>query len=167
MVYYRMFNKKKGEKNMNTKNEIKKIENKIKSLEAYCDANCEKDLKGKELTKLSNSIESLVFNQDKLKELKSKLKYEENLSKEISEINKSLNMKVVSRETNYDCWEREFLNGFYPEKIEIMYEDKVVPLTFMSDGFYISYKDHGGMAIFNPYNDIVKSNHKFYTKERA
>jgi len=162
-----MFNKKKGEKNMNTKNEIKKIENKIKSLEAYCDANCEKDLKGEELTKLSNSIESLVFNQDKLKELKSKLKYEENLSKEISEINKSSNMKVVSRETNYDCWERGFINGFYPEKIEIMYEDKVVPLTFMSDGFYISYKDHGGMAIFNPYNDIVKSNHKFYTKERA
>jgi hypothetical protein len=162
-----MFNKKKGEKNMNTKNEIKKIENKIKSLEAYCDANCEKDLKGEELTKLSNFIESLVFNQDKLKELKSKLKYEENLSKEISEINKSSNMKVVSRETNYDCWERGFLNGFYPEKIEIMYEDKVVPLTFMSDGFYISYKDHGGMAIFNPYNDIVKSNHKFYTKERA
>jgi hypothetical protein len=162
-----MLNKKKGEKNMNTKKEIKEVENKIKSLEAYCNANCEKDLKGEELTKLSNSIESLVFNQDKLKELKSKLVYEKNLSNKILEINESLNMKVVSRETNYDCWERGFINGFYPEKIEIMYEDKVVPLTFMSDGFYISYKDHGGMAIFNPYNDVVKPNHKFYTKGRA
>jgi len=152
---------------MNTKKEIKEVENKIKSLEAYCNANCEKDLKGEELTKLSNSIESLVFNQDKLKELKSKLVYEKNLSNKILEINKSLNMKVVSRETNYDCWERGFINGFYPEKIEIMYQDKVVPLTFMSDGFYISYKDHGGMAIFNPYNDVVKSNHKFYIKGRA
>lgn len=155
---------------MNTKNEIKEIKNKIYNARVYINANFDvsKDPEGKNMSdKVLEAFETEHSAQDRLKELKSKLKYEENLSKEISEINKSSNMKVVSRETNYDCWERGFLNGFYPEKIEIMYEDKVVPLTFMSDGFYISYKDHGGMAIFNPYNDIVKSNHKFYTKERA
>jgi len=155
---------------MNTKNEIKEIKNKIYNARVYINANFDvsKDPEGKNMSdKVLEAFETEHYAQDKLKELKSKLKYEENLSKEISKINKSINMKVVSRETNYDCWERGFINGFYPEKIEIMYEDKVVPLTFMSDGFYISYKDHGGMAIFNPYNDVVKSNHKFYTKERA
>ena len=147
--------------------EIRELETEIKSLEKYCDDNCHKDLHGEELRKLSDSIESVIFNQEKLKELKLKLEKEKNLTLKIKQINKSLNMQVVSRERNYDDLDYNFINGFYPEKIEIMFADKVVPLNYEHDSFYISYKNHGGKGIFNPYNDVVESKHKFYTKERA
>ena len=165
-----MFNLNKGEKNMNTRNEIKEVENKIKTARSFIDANFNvaKDPDGKNMSdKVVNAFETEIYSQLKLKQLKLKLEYEKNLSNEILKINKSLNMKVVSRETNYDCTERGFIDGFYPEKIEIMYEDKVVPLTFMYDGFYISYKDHGGQALFNLFEDKVEDKHLFYTKERA
>jgi hypothetical protein len=45
------------------------------------------------------------------------------------------------------------LIGFYPEKIciELRFgtDIKVVPFNYEHDNFYISYKDHGGKALFN------------------
>jgi hypothetical protein len=151
---------------MNTRKEIKEVESKIKSLQKYCDDNCNKDLHGEELTKLSNSIESLIFNEEKLTQLKLKLEKEKNLTKKINAL-KSLGVEVVSRERNYDDSTYDFINGFYPEKIciELRFgtDIKVVPFNYEHDNFYISYKDHGGKALFNILKDKVEDKHLFYT----
>ena len=160
-----MKNKKKG-KNMNTYNEIKEVESKITNLDSFIDKNNDLNLQGEKLAKVSDAIESVIFNQEKLKQLKLKLEKEKNLTKKINALN-LLNIEVVSRERDSEHWSYKFTNGFYPEKIEIMLKNKVVPLTYMYDNFYISYKDSGGQALFNLFEDKVKDEHLFYTKERT
>ena len=151
---------------MKTYNEIKEVENKITNLNSFIDNNNDLNLKGEMLDKVSKAIESEMFNQKKLKQLYLKLEKEKLLTS-IIESFESLGIKVVSRERNYDELTYDFINGFYPEKIEVMLRDKVVPLTFMHNGFYISFRDHGGQALFNLFEDKVKDEHLFYTKERA
>ena len=151
---------------MKTYNEIKEVENKITNLNSFIDNNNDLNLKGEMLDKVSKAIESEIFNQKKLKQLKLKLKKEKLLTLKIKSL-EALGIKVVSRERNYDESTYNFMNGFYPEKIEVMLRDKVVPLTFMHNGFYISYRDHGGQALFNLFEDKVEDKHLFYTKERA
>ena len=151
---------------MKTYNEIKEVENKITNLNSFIDNNNDLNLKGEMLDKVSKAIESEIFNQEKLKQLKLKLKKEKLLTLKIKSL-EALGIKVVSRERNYDESTYNFMNGFYPEKIEVMLRDKVVPLTFMHNGFYISYRDHGGQALFNLFEDKVEDKHLFYTKERA
>ena len=48
-----------------------------------------------------------------------------------------------------------------------MLKDKVVPLTFKHNNFYISYKNHGAETLFNLIEDKVEDEHLFYTKERT
>lgn len=151
---------------MNTYNEIKEVENKITNLNSFIDNNNDLNLKGEMLNKVSKAIESEIFNQEKLKQLKLKLEKEENLTKKINALN-VLNIKVVSRERNSEHWSYKFTNGFYPEKIEVVLRNKVVPLTFMHDNFYISFKNHGGQAMFNLFEDKVKDEHLFYTKQKT
>ena len=151
---------------MNTRKEIKEVENKITNLNSFIDNNNDLNLKGEMLNKVSSSIESVVFNEEKLKQLKLKLKKEKLLTLKIKSL-EALGIKVVSRERNYDESTYNFINGFYPEKIEVMLRDKVVPLNFMHNNFYISYKDSGGQALFNLFEDKVEDKHLFYTKERA
>jgi len=151
---------------MNTKNEIKEVENKITNLNSFIDNNNDLNLKGEMLDKVSKAIESEIFNHNKLKQLKAKLKKEKLLTLKIKSL-KALSVKVVSRDRDYDQWTYNFMNGFYPEKIEVMLKDKVVPLTFMHNNFYIAYKDHGGQALFNLFEDKVEDKHLFYTKEKA
>lgn len=151
---------------MKTINEIKEVENKITNLNSFIDNNNDLNLKGEMLDKVSKAIESEIFHQEKLKQLELKLEKEKNLTKKIKAL-KILGIDVVYRGADYDQWDYNFVNGFYPEKIEVMLRDKVVPLTFLYDSFYISYKDHGGQALFNLFEDKVEDKHLFYTKERA
>ena len=58
---------------MNTYNEIKEVENKITNLNSFIDNNNDLNLKGEMLNKVSKAIESEIFNQEKLKQLKLKL----------------------------------------------------------------------------------------------
>ena len=154
------------EVNMKTYNEIKEVENKITNLNSFIDNNNDLNLKGEMLNKVSKAIESEIFNQEKLKQLKLKLKKEKLLTLKIKSL-KALGVKVVSRERNYDMHSYNYANGFYPERIEVMLRDKVVPLNFMHNNFYISYKDSGGQALFNLFEDKVEDEHLFYTKERT
>ena len=158
---------------MQTKNEIKEIQDKINDLNSFINNQNQhlvniqdKKCKSEVLDKVSKAIESEIFNQEKLKQLKLKLKKEKLLTLKIKSL-EDLGVKVVSRERNYDESTYNFINGFYPEKIEVMLRDKVVPLTFMHNGFYISYRDHGGQALFNLFEDKVEDKHLFYTKERT
>ena len=158
---------------MKTYNEIKEVENKINDLNSFINNQNQhlvnftnQKCKSEVLDKVSKAIESEIFNQEKLKQLKLKLKKEKLLTLKIKSL-EALGIKVVSRERNYDESTYNFINGFYPEKIEVMLRDKVVPLTFMHNGFYISYRDHGGQALFNLFEDKVEDKHLFYTKERA
>ena len=162
-----MFNKLTNkEENMKTINEIKEVESKITNLDSFIDKNNDLNLQGKKLAKVSDAIESVIFNQEKLKQLKLKLEKEKNLTKKINALN-VLNIEVVSRERDYKDFTYNFINGFYPEKIEVMLKDKVVPLTFKNNNFYISYKNHGAETLFNLIEDKVEDEHLFYTKERA
>lgn len=151
---------------MKTYNEIKEVENKITNLNSFIDNNNDLNLKGEILNKVSKAIESEKFNQQKLKQLKLKLKKEKLLTSKIKSL-KDFGIKVVSRERNLDHITYNFTNGFYPEKIKVILKDKIVPLTFMHNRFYISYKGHGGLALFNLFEDKVEDKHLFYTKERA
>ncbi|QGZ18145.1 hypothetical protein HTVC111P_gp32 [Pelagibacter phage HTVC111P] len=150
---------------MKTQNEIKEVENKITNLNSFIDNNNNLNLKGEMLDKVSSSIESVVFNEEKLKQLKLKLKKEKLLTLKIKSL-EALGVKVVSRERNYDMHTYNYINGFYPERIEVMLNDKVVPLDFYHNAFYISYKDHGGQALFNLFEDKVQDNHLFYKKDK-
>ena len=151
---------------MKTYNEIKEVENKIINLNSFIDNNNDLNLKGEMFNKVSKAIESEIFNQEKLKQLKVKLKKEKLLTLKIKAL-ETLGVKVVSRKRNYDKHDYNFINGFYPETIEIMLRDKVVPLDFYHDGFFISYKNHGGQTLFDLFEDKVEDKHLFYTKERA
>ena len=151
---------------MKTYNEIKEVENKITDLNSFIDENNDLNLKGEKLAKVSDAIESVIFNEEKLKQLKLKLEKEENLNKKINALN-VLNIEVDSRERDLDDFTYYFVNGFYPEKIEVILKDKVVPLTFKHDNFYISFKNHGGQAMFNLFEDKVKDEHLFYTKQKT
>ena len=159
--------------NMKTYNEIKEVENKINDLNSFINNQNQHLLnftnqkcKSEVLDKVSKAIESEIFNQEKLKQLKLKLKKEKLLTLKIKSL-KALGVKVVSRERNYDMHFYNLANGFYPERIEVMLRDKVVPLDFYDNHFYISYRDHGGQALFNLFEDKVEDEHLFYTKEKA
>ena len=151
---------------MNTRKEIKEVEDLIKNQHTFIEDNNNPNLKGEMLTRVSMAIESVVSNEEKLKQLKLKLKKEKLLTLKIKSL-EALGIKVVSRERNYDESTYNFINGFYPEKIEVVLRDKVVPLDFYHNHFYISYRDHGGQALFNLFEDKVEDEHLFYTKERA
>jgi len=158
---------------MKTYNEIKEVENKIINLNSFINNQNQhlvniqdKKCKSEVLDKVSKAIESEIFNQEKLKQLKVKLKKEKLLTLKIKAL-ETLGVKVVSRKRNYDKHDYNFINGFYPETIEIMLRDKVVPLDFYHDGFFISYKNHGGQTLFDLFEDKVEDKHLFYTKERA
>ena len=157
--------------NMKTYNEIKEVENKINDLNSFINNQNQhlvnftnEKCKSEVLDKVSSAIESVVSNEKKLKQLKLKLKKEKLLTLKIKSL-EALGVKVVSRERDYNKWTYNIENGFCPEKIEVMLGDKVVPLTFMHNGFYISYRDHGGQALFNLFEDKVEDKHLFYTKE--
>jgi len=158
---------KQGER-MNTRKEIKEVENKIKTARSFIDANFDvaKDPDGKNMSdEVLNAFETEMYSEEKLKQLKLKLEKEKNLTKKINAL-KSLGVKVVSRERNYDDSEYNFINGFYPEKISIELrfgtDIKVVPFNYAHDNFYISYKDHGGRALFNILKDKVEDQHLYY-----
>ena len=55
---------------MKTYNEIKEVENKITDLNSFIDENNDLNLKGEKLAKVSDAIESVIFNEEKLKQLK-------------------------------------------------------------------------------------------------
>jgi hypothetical protein len=109
--------------------------------------------------------ETEMYSEEKLTQLKLKLEKEKNLTKKINAL-KSLGVEVVSRERNYDDSTYNFTNGFYPEKIciELRFgtDIKVVPFNYEHDNFYISYKDHGGKALFNILKDKVEDQHLYY-----
>tara|TARA_R100000278_G_scaffold99700_1_gene76455 strand:+ start:103 stop:597 length:495 start_codon:yes stop_codon:yes gene_type:complete len=149
----------------NTKREIEEVENKITNLNSFIDNNNDLNLKGEMLNKVSKAIESEMFNQEKLKQLKLKLKKEKLLTLKIKSL-KTLGVKVVSRKRNYDKHDYNFIHGFYPETISIMLRDKVVPLEFYNNDFFISYKNHGGQTLFNLFEDKVEDEHLFYTKDK-
>ena len=158
---------------MKTYNEIKEVENKINDLNSFINNQNQHLLnftnqkcKSEVLDKVSKAIESEIFNQEKLKQLKLKLKKEKLLTLKIKSL-KALGVKVVSRKRNYDKHDYNFIHGFYPETISIMLKDKVVPLDFYNNDFFISYKNHGGQTLFNLFEDKVEDKHLFYTKERA
>ena len=151
---------------MKTHNEIKEVENKITNLNSFIDNNNDLNLKGEMLDKVSKAIESEIFNQEKLKQLKLKLKKEKLLTLKIKSL-EALGVKVVSRERNYDMHTYNYINGFYPERIEVMLNDKVVPLDFYHNHFYISFKNHGGQALFDLLNDKVEDQHLFYKKDKT
>jgi len=153
---------------MNTRKEIKEVENKIKTARSIIDAKFDvaKDPDGKNMSdEVLNAFETEMYSEEKLKQLKLKLEKEKNLTKKINAL-KSLGVKVVSRERNYDDSEYNFINGFYPEKISIELrfgtDIKVVPFNYAHDNFYISYKDHGGRALFNILKDKVEDQHLYY-----
>ena len=159
--------------NMKTYNEIKEVENKINDLNSFINNQNQhlvnftnEKCKSEVLDKVSKAIESEIFNQEKLKQLKLKLKKEKLLTLKIKSL-KALGVKVVSRKRNYDKHDYNFIHGFYPETISIMLKDKVVPLDFYNNDFFISYKNHGGQTLFNLFEDKVEDKHLFYTKERA
>ena len=158
---------------MKTYNEIKEVENKINDLNSFINNQNQhlvnftnQKCKSEELDKVSKAIESEIFNQEKLKQLKEKLKAEKLLTLKIKAL-ETLGVKVVSRKRNYDMHTYNYINGFYPETIEIMFRDKVVPLDFYQSGFFISYKNHGGKTLFDLFEDKVEDEHLFYTKERS
>ena len=158
---------------MKTYNEIKEVENKINDLNSFINNQNQhlvnftnEKCKSEVLDKVSKAIESEIFNQEKLKQLKLKLKKEKLLTLKIKSL-KALGVKVVSRKRNYDKHDYNFIHGFYPETISIMLKDKVVPLDFYNNDFFISYKNHGGQTLFNLFEDKVEDKHLFYTKERA
>lgn len=154
---------------MNTRNEIKEIKNKIYNARLYINNNFDlsKDPQGKNMSdKVLEAFETEHDAQDKLKQLQLKAEKEKNLTKKIKAL-KTLGIEVVSRERNYDEITYNYLNGFYPEKISVKLkfgsDYKIVPLTYKHDAFYISYKDHGGMALFDVFKDKVEDKHLFYT----
>ena len=158
---------------MKTQNEIKEVEDKINDLNSFINNQHQhlvnftnEKCKSEVLDKVSKAIESEIFNQEKLKQLKLKLKKEKLLTLKIKSL-KALGVKVVSRERNYDMHSYNYANGFYPERIEVMLRDKVVPLDFYNSDFFISYKNHGAQTLFNLFEDKVEDEHLFYTKERA
>ena len=151
---------------MKTYNEIKEVEDLIKNQHTFIEDNNNPNLKGEMLTRVSMAIESVVSNEEKLKQLKLKFKKEKLLTLKIKSF-EALGIKVVSRKRNYDMHSYNYANGFYPERIEVMLRDKVVPLDFYHNDFYISYRDHGGQALFNLFEDKVEDEHLFYTKERT
>ena len=158
---------------MKTQNEIKEVEDKINDLNSFINNQNQhlvnftnEKCKSEVLDKVSKAIESEIFNQEKLKQLKLKLKKEKLLTLKIKSL-EALGVKVVSRERNYDMHSYNYANGFYPERIEVMLRDKVVPLDFYNSDFFISYKNHGGQTLFNLFEDKVEDEHLFYTKERA
>jgi len=164
----KLTNNKQGER-MNTRKEIKEVENKIKTARSFIDANFDvaKDPDGKNMSdEVLNAFETERYSEEKLTQLKLKLEKEKNLTKKINAL-KSLGVEVVSRERNYDNSTYDFINGFYPEKIFIKFvrglDVKVVPFNYEHDNFYISYKDHGGKALFNIFEDKVEDKHLFYT----
>jgi len=149
---------------MNTRKEIKEVENKIKIARSIIDAKFDvaKDPDGKNMSdEVLNAFETEMYSGEKLKQLKLKLKKEKLLTLKIKSF-KELGVEVVSRERNYDDSTYNFANGFYPEKIEVMLRDKVVPLSFLHNNFYISYKDHGGKALFNLFEDKIEDKHLYY-----
>ncbi len=154
---------------MNTRKEIKEIENTIKIARSIIDAKFDvaKDPDGKNMSdEVLNAFETERYSEEKLTQLKLKLEKQKNLTKKINAL-KCLGVEVVSRERNYDDSTYDFINGFYPEKIciELRFgtDIKVVPLDYEHDNFYISYKDHGGKALFNILKDKVEDQHLFYT----
>jgi len=154
---------------MNTRKEIKEIENTIKIARSIIDAKFDvaKDPDGKNMSdEVLNAFETERYSKEKLTQLKLKLEKQKNLTKKINAL-KSLGVEVVSRERNYDDSTYDFINGFYPEKIciELRFgtDIKVVPLDYEYDNFYISYKDHGGKALFNILKDKLEDKHLFYT----
>ena len=158
---------------MKTYNEIKEVENKINDLNSFINNQNQHLLnfrnqkcRSEVLDKVSKAIESEIFNQEKLKQLKLKLKKEKLLTLKIKSL-KALGVKVVSRKRNYDKHDYNFIHGFYPETISIMLKDKVVPLDFYNNDFFISYKNHGAETLFNLIEDKVEDEHLFYTKERT
>ena len=153
---------------MNTKNEIKQIKDKIYNARVYINANYDvlKDPQGKNMSdKVLEAFETEHYAQDKLKQLELKAEKEKNLTKKIKAL-KTLGIEVVSRERNYDEITYNYLNGFYPEKISVKLKfgsDYIyVPLNYKHDAFYISYKDNGGMALFDVFKDKVEDKHLFY-----
>jgi len=153
---------------MNTRKEIKEVENKIKTVRSIIDAKFDvaKDPDGKNMSdEVLNAFETEMYSEEKLTQLKLKLEKEKNLTKKINAL-KSLGVEVVSRERNYDDFEYNFINGFYPEKISIELrfgtDIKVVPFNYAHDNFYISYKDHGGRGLFNILKDKVEDKHLYY-----
>ena len=149
----------------NTKTEIKEVEDLIKNQHTFIEDNNNPNLKGETLSRVSMAIESVVSNKEKLKELKTKLKAEKSLSLKIKAL-EILGVKVVSRKRNYTQHTFNYINGFYPETIEIMFRDKVVPLDFYPSGFFISFKNHGGKTLFDLFEDKVEDEHLFYTKDK-
>tara|TARA_R100001463_G_C3394121_1_gene207255 strand:- start:46 stop:519 length:474 start_codon:yes stop_codon:yes gene_type:complete len=153
---------------MNTRKEIKEVENKIKTARSFIDANFDvsKDPDGKNMSdEVVNAFETEMYSEEKLNQLKLKLEKEKNLTKKINAL-KTLGVNVVSRERNYDESTYNFINGFYPEKICIQLkfgtDIKVVPLNYLHDDFFISYKDHGGQSLFNVMKDKVEDQHLYY-----
>ena len=153
---------------MNTRKEIKEVENTIKIARSIIDAKFDvaKDPDGKNMSdEVLNAFETEMYSKEKLTQLKLKLEKEKNLTKKINAL-KSLGVEVVSRERNYDESTYDFINGFYPEKISIELrfgtDIKVVPFNYAHDNFYISYKDHGGRALFNILKDKVEDQHLYY-----
>jgi len=154
---------------MNTKNEIKEIKDKIYNARVYINANFDvsKDPEGKNMSdKVLEAFETEHSAQDKLKQLQLKAEKEKNLTKKIKAL-KTLGIEVLLRERDYDASSYNFINGFYPEKISVKLkfgsDYKIVPLRYQHDAFYISYKDHGGMALFDVFEDKVEDEHLFYT----
>jgi hypothetical protein len=158
---------------MQTQNEIKETQDKINDLNSFINNQNQhlvniqdKKCKSEVLDKVSKAIESEIFNQEKLKQLKLKLKKEKLLTLKIKSL-EDLGVKVVSRERNYDMHTYNYINGFYPERIEVMLNDKVVPLDFYHNHFYISYRDHGGQSLFNLFEDKIEDKHLFYKKDKT
>ena len=94
-------------------------------------------------------------------------KYTKSLTKKIEAL-KTLGLEIVSREVDNDDITYKYLTGFCREiicvKLRHGQDTIIVPLQYYWGNFYISYRNHGGMGLFNLFRDKVEYNHLF-TKE--
>ena len=143
----------KGESKMNTRKEIKEVENTIKIARSIIDSKFDvvKDPDGKNMSdEVLNAFETEMYSKEKLTQLKLKLEKEKNLTKKINAL-KSLGVEVVSRERNYDESTYDFIDcasayhygtNLYYEEIFKRKLDKLQPL-FMDviNDIYEKYKE--------------------------
>ncbi len=119
--------------------EITDVTNKITSLKQSCDANVNKDLQGEELTKHVNEIESLIFNEEKVKQLHFKKLYSNATDSLVVRINTETKFQVVGRFEPTSDGDWKFVNGYSREYLIVAPKNN---LTDYHDYFVCKLYDH-------------------------
>ena len=141
--------------------EITDVTNKIASLKISCDANVNKDLHGEELTEHVQDIDSLIFNEEKIKQLHYKKRYSYATDLIAIRINTETKYQVVGRfeDTGDITW--NYVNGYYRECLIIAPKNNLTDSNnyfvcqlydYLSNDPMIS-SDSGGWILWNILKD--------------